>query len=658
MKRSLSWPHSTVLVALTVFGLTAAALAQTQPPIPSARLDELYAVLRADTSRLKKIEACKKLGVVGTGDSVPALAALLEDPQLSHAARIGLEAIPDPRAATALRTAVPKLKGQLLVGVLNSLGARRDKLAITVLEPLLRAADAEIASAAAFALGRIASDPAATALLTTLPTAGLQTQKAIGKACLIAAQQCQSDGRGEMAATLCRAIILTQLPEHIRLAATQGVLLSDTTIKADLLSSLMARDEAGFRMALTIAHEIPGKTTTEALRAQMERASLEQRVLLVTALGDRKDEVVLPTLLKATDSEHATLRIAATSALSHFQHKSVREKLLELACGPNAQIATAASKAIIRLDDPAMNAMLLKGLKEADTNTRTVLYDLIGHRHIAEGLNALLQGAEANELDERVAALKALGNVLPANQLGVLTKRLVAKSSPEELDATRVALLASCVRLGDAETCAKEIVSCLPKTTGAVQLQLYELLGLVGGPTALTAVTNAAKNPDPNVQDTITRVLGQWMTPDAAPLLLSIAKTHAEEKYRIRALRGYIRILRQFDMPARQRIEMCSKAMPLAKRPNERSLMLDALLRVPSRTALSLALTQLEASEVQHRACEVALILSNQLAEQAPNAVMQAMQEVIASTSDPAFKGYAQQLITRAKQKKTHHGKD
>ena len=39
------------------------------------------------------------------------------------------------------------------------------------------------------------------------------------------------------------------------------------------------------------------------------------------------------------------------------------------------------------------------------------------------------------------------------------------------------------------------------------------------------------------------------MDVDVAPVLLDLAKNAAEDKYKIRALRGYIRLVRQFDMP-------------------------------------------------------------------------------------------------------------
>ena len=58
-----------------------------------------------------------RLAMVGTKDAVPALAALLPDPQFSHYARFGLVPIPDPSVDDALRGALKTLKGKLLVGV-------------------------------------------------------------------------------------------------------------------------------------------------------------------------------------------------------------------------------------------------------------------------------------------------------------------------------------------------------------------------------------------------------------------------------------------------------------------------------------------------------------------------------------------------------------
>ena len=87
---------------------------------------KLIAVLQSNAPLFDKARACQQLGEFGNREAVPALAALLADEHLSAYARSGLEGIPDPSAAEALRTAAATLKGNRLAGVVNSLGVLRD----------------------------------------------------------------------------------------------------------------------------------------------------------------------------------------------------------------------------------------------------------------------------------------------------------------------------------------------------------------------------------------------------------------------------------------------------------------------------------------------------------------------------------------------------
>ena len=71
----------------------------------------LAAVLPTEASRAAKDYVGRKLAIIGTAESVPALATLLPDKDLSHMARYALERIPAPEAAKALRDALAKTSG-------------------------------------------------------------------------------------------------------------------------------------------------------------------------------------------------------------------------------------------------------------------------------------------------------------------------------------------------------------------------------------------------------------------------------------------------------------------------------------------------------------------------------------------------------------------
>ena len=108
-----------------------------------------------DSSEFSKAKACQRLAVVGDDTAVPALSRLLSDPKLSHYARTALEPMPGDAASQALREGLGSVEGSLLVGVINSIGVRRDVGALPALAALRYVDDSGVASAATWAIGRI-----------------------------------------------------------------------------------------------------------------------------------------------------------------------------------------------------------------------------------------------------------------------------------------------------------------------------------------------------------------------------------------------------------------------------------------------------------------------------------------------------------------------
>ena len=117
---------------------------------------ELVAILNdPDATEFAKAKACQRLAVVGDAGAVPALAGLLSDARLAHYARTALEPMPPGAADQALREALGKLDGDLLVGVINSIGVRRDPLALAGLAKLRHREDQAVREAANAAINRI-----------------------------------------------------------------------------------------------------------------------------------------------------------------------------------------------------------------------------------------------------------------------------------------------------------------------------------------------------------------------------------------------------------------------------------------------------------------------------------------------------------------------
>src|SRR4051812_27378106 len=140
-----------------------------QPPLRRSEA-QLIEILQTKPKAEKAI-ACKQLATVGTKACVPELAKLLQDKELHSWARIALEAIPNAAADQALVEAAKSLKGQLLVGTINSIGVRRSSGAVDILSKRLTSKNAEVASASAVALGRIGDGQAENILRKSLADA-------------------------------------------------------------------------------------------------------------------------------------------------------------------------------------------------------------------------------------------------------------------------------------------------------------------------------------------------------------------------------------------------------------------------------------------------------------------------------------------------------
>ena len=106
-----------LLAGLILFGAHVAGAADER---------DLIAILQSNAGVVEKCSACQQLRIYGTADSVAALAAVLADDRVGHAARYALEGMPYPEASAALREAIGRTSGMMKAGLIDSAGRRRD----------------------------------------------------------------------------------------------------------------------------------------------------------------------------------------------------------------------------------------------------------------------------------------------------------------------------------------------------------------------------------------------------------------------------------------------------------------------------------------------------------------------------------------------------
>ncbi|MFH1718399.1 MAG: HEAT repeat domain-containing protein [Planctomycetota bacterium] len=623
-----------ILIAVLLSSGAVRSFAQTVPP--KADEGKLIAVLKsADASHKEKADACRGLALIGTGKSVATLASLLGNEELSHMARYALEPIPDPAVDQAFRDALGKLKGKPLVGVIGSIGVRRDAQAVGALTTMLRASDAEVTHAAARALGNIGNSAAVTALQRQLANASSADKLHICEGLFRCAETLSAGGQKQEAVGIYDQLRKLDDPHQIRAGALRGAILARGKDGVALLQeNLRNGDYIMFSTACQTAMELPGGEVTKALTAELDRLPADNQILIIRTLGRRGDDAAMPALFAKANSGAKSVRIEAIRAMPEIGSPTAVPILAALLNDGDSDICQGAQEALAAIPGREADAAVMAMLNSNEAGQRLTALELIGRRRMTASIPALLKAAA--EADPKVSptALKRVGELGGPSELPALLDILMELKASADISAAEQALIAMCTKTDGAAAGTERLTALLSQAQPAQKSALLRVLGAIGGTNALNAVRAATDDSNEQVRDAAIRALAGWKTADAAPDLLRLAKTASNESQKTAALRGYISLVRDENMAVNARLQMCRQAAELIQRNQEKMLLLGVLGTVPSADALAMAMSHLDDPATKDAASFAAVAISEKIAEQKPNEVAEALQKVLKATSN------------------------
>ena len=643
--------------------LAAVLLAQAPAPLfsrdaaaPGEEEQRLIALLESDAAVFEKAKACQRLAVIGTEKAVPALAALLENEELAHYGRFGLEPIPHPSAGDALRRAMERLDGKLLVGVINSIGVRRDAKALDGLRQRLAGEDPDVAAAAAAAMGRIGTSEAAETLRQALASSRGRLRVAVAGSCLPCAESLIARGERGEAIALYQTVRRTELPGNIQRAALRGEILARQADGVPLLLEQLAKgDEASFDLGLFLARQLPGSEVTRGLVARLGELTPSRRARVIGALGDRGDAAALPAVLEAARKGPPNVRLAAIRALKRLGDGSAVPVLLAAAAPADGETARVGRATLAELEGEGVNRVIAATLARDRGKLRPVLIpvliDLVGQRRITSAVPSLREASRDKNPEIRLAAIKALGHTVTLDELSLLTARLADPGTPRETAAAQAALRAACHRMPDRDACAGKLLESMAGASIDSRCLVLAVFDSVGGARALEAAAASARDSDERVRDAATRVLGEWRNEEAASVLLELARSAENDEDRSRALGGLSHLVGRLGFPREERIAFCRQAMELARRDEERKLVFQALAAIPAVETLALLEQYLAEPTLKEGASLAAVTIAARLVRSRRGAVARSMKRVLGATENKELVRQARKLLRQAERK-------
>jgi HEAT repeat protein len=602
-----------VLIVTLLLAFTVPILAQTVAP----KSDEakLIAVLKsADASRKDKADACRLLAIIGGKDSIAPLAALLGNEELSHNARYALEPNPDPAVDEALREALGKVRGGPLVGVIGSIGVRRDAKAIDALAKLLGDSDPVVARAAARALGKIGTIEAASALQAALPNTSAGNKLDFCEGLFRCAESLAASDQKEQAVAIYDELLKLDAAHQVRAGALRGAILTRDRGGPKLLRQyLRSEDYILFSAAVQTAQEMPGDRITKVLLNGMTNLPADNQILIIQTLGRRGDRAAVPALLDVAKSGAKPVRIAAIETVTELADASAVPVVVQLLDDSDREIAQTAQTSLATFPGPEADAAVAEMFTSGNTDKQRTSLDLMGRRRMASGVPALLKAARNADTKVRPEVIRLIGDLGGAAQLPALLALLDAAQNPQDLRAAEQAISIACTKDKDPQAQAQKLAARLPQVQPAQQAILLRVLSAVGGGDSLPAVRLLIASGPAEVRSAAIRALGSWRTADAAPDLLALAKRPYSADEKTVVVRGYLNLAARGEMSVEQRLQMCRDAAGVIQRDDEKRLLLGTLSKIGAPEAMTVILPYLEDAGVRQEAGIAAVTIAERL---------------------------------------------
>ena len=557
------------------------------------RADDIAALLKViqsnDSSDVDRANAFEKIGDIAGADEVEPLTGFLSDKKWSHYARFALQKMEGKVVADALFQSLDTLEGDLKLGVIDTIGRRRDPIAVSRLAKLLKAADVKVAGAAAVAVGVIGTSDAAAALTDALSSEKSPRRRAsLASSLLLVGQRLAKTGNTQTAIGIFDQLRDAALPKPFRIGATQSAILARGASGVELMvDQLTSTDRDFFQIGLAVARVLPGSQATQALTDLLtSEASPDRQALLILALKDRGDKQAQRAILESLKSDAEAVRLSSIDALGALGDASTAPILLSVAHAANTD---AVLDSLVALKGSGVNAALMRAAEPP--NTSIIAARALGQRRAKEAVELLLQLSTADSEAISQEAIVALGLAATQEQFLELFELLKTAKTADRRAAIQQAIQAAVFRTTQPDVCTEALGAMIPSSGGADREFLFEQIRTAGGAKAVALMQEFATGTDEALQDAATETLGRWLSADVAPVLLEVAQ--GDGKFANRALGGYIRVFRQFELPESERVAMATQALKVARRSNERIAAIDAMVRFPCVGSFELALDQL-----------------------------------------------------------------
>ena len=437
-----------------------------------------------------------------------------DDGEVRLAAIVALGRLGDRRATPALTAMLDRQRGEI-VAAAAALARVGDSSSFAALLPLLSHEDAAVRQAAIGALNSLGHPDMAARVADLLSSPDARVRES-------AVRIAGYFGYAGCVATLIERC--ADPDENVRRAAVEHLpYLDDPGIARHLAQAL---DDPAARVRSAAAQALSHLAAAEA-REPLLRAAQDSdawvRYYAARSLGDLRDAAALPRLSALAASDPAMhVRIAALEACGASGDAGALDMLLRYAADAEADLASAALRALGRIPDERAVSALKTGLRSPDAPRRLAAVTGLRGSASPDAVEALAWTAGADGDDAVVAgAVEALGAIAARN--GEASRRAIAALVALTADTSRRdASVAALARLPGTRVAA--VAEGLSQLQPDVRCATIDVLARMRHPDASAALRTALDDADPGVREAAVTALDRLGARGTARRFAQIAR--------------------------------------------------------------------------------------------------------------------------------------
>lgn len=550
-------------------------------------------------------------------EAIEAIVPYLKEEYLVDKAAMALNGIRTPESAAALSRALASSTSEktttAIVGALGDLRSKNDEEAIIATLAIYTSEDYQ--RNAYTALSKIAGTKSAPVFLAKLKEVGYQFDKTnIGGLTLDYANNLLDEGQQRQAISIANTI------------AKQAAKAEAPTLQVGALSLLTrARPEKARRQlmkaavssnplyraaALDLLAEHGTEADTRKLIATLQKSSPEVQESILNYLAAEGTETAIPGIERSLGTlKNTRAKIAGLNALTQLSGDNNTDYLISELAHADEPTAQAIEALLLSSKDADVVEKINHAIAGGDTKTQLVLLHVLATRTNAASSKVVLPLLAATDNNIKVAALKALPNVVGPEDVDTLVD-VLATASEDDAKYVQEALVNALNAGNNKEAKVSQLAADISRNPSPASAKLFPVLAGVGGETSLATVKRFLE--DGPLKNSAILAIADWSNPEVLPVLIEISRSERVNQHFGKIFNGLVKQINASGHTDEQKTLLLKDAFELAENTAQKRAVLRSLQATGTYQALMFAAKYMDDKDLRRVASNTAMNIATE----------------------------------------------